>query len=67
MAGHHMASLVFLEDTPSRTVNKEEGKWEHILGPTSNGVAPYVGPQHIDWVLGGQIGGGVPLADWPMK
>ena len=45
MAGHHMASLVLLETTAISVVNEEENRWEKVLGPCSNAVAPYVGPQ----------------------
>ena len=55
MAGPHNASMVLLQTTTSREVNLEEHRWAKVLGPCSNAVARYRGPQHIDWGLGGPI------------
>ena len=41
MAGHHNASMVLLQNCNTYDVNSEEHRWEKVLGPCSNAIAPY--------------------------
>ena len=54
-AGPHNSSIVNLQRCTFRETDFFENRWEQVLCPTSNGVSPYSGPQHIDWVLGGTM------------
>ena len=53
--GTHVCTMRLLRETPPTLLNMMEHKWEQMLGPCSNAVTPYKGPQRVDWLLEGEF------------
>ena len=53
--GIHACTMRLLQETPPNLLNMTEHRWEQLLGPCSNAVTPYEGPQRVDWLLEGEF------------
>ena len=53
--GLHKASILPLQEATRQNIDAREHLIEKILHPTLNGVTPYCGFRHIEWLCGDLI------------